>query len=287
VDLEPNYAPAWAGLAEATFAEGDDSNSVAEYSTMTQKALAAADKAITLGPDLAEGFAVRGYIRSWGQWDFQGAADDFRRALVLEPDNPYVLSKYSGSVLMPIGQLDESVAAVEKALKLDPLNADSWRRLGIQQFYRGDQRAAQEALQRSLEINPEQSITAAYLAFTYLLLREPSSALPMSQRATSEAFRLQGAALAEHDLGHAKVAQQQLDDLIAKYEVGAADQIAEVYAWRGDTSQAFEWLEKAYLQHDTALTMVKVDPLLRSLRPDPRYAALLEKMKLQDQRPLY
>lgn len=50
----------------------------------------------------------------------------------------------------------------------------------------------------------------------------------------------------------------------------------------GQKDQAFQWLERAYAQHDGGLTLVKVDPLLRSLRPDPRYAVLLRKMKVQD-----
>ena len=62
----------------------------------------------------------------------------------------------------------------------------------------------------------------------------------------------------------------------------AAFQIAEVYAWWGNTDKAFGWLDRAYLQHDGGLTAVKVDPLLRSLRPDPRYKALLRKMNLPE-----
>jgi hypothetical protein len=55
-----------------------------------------------------------------------------------------------------------------------------------------------------------------------------------------------------------------------------------VYAWFGNKDQAFGWLDRAYLQHDGGLTLLKVDPLLRVLRPDPRYNVLLSKLKLQD-----
>jgi TolB-like protein/Tfp pilus assembly protein PilF len=282
VDLDPSYAPAWAGLAEAILEGAGDCASVAECTIKSHAAQIAADKAISLGPDLADGYAARGYIRAWGLWDFQGAGEDLRRALALEPENSDVLSKYAASVLMPNGRLDEAVSAAEKALKVDPLNADTWRRLGAVQFFRGDYRAAREAMQRSLEINPEQSNTASYLAFTFLVTGDPASALPLSQRATVELFRRQGAALAEHDLGHAPVAQQWLDQVIAKDADGSAFQIAEVYAWWGDKDNAMHWLNRAYLQHDGGLTTVKVDPLLKSLRPDPRYQALLRKMNLPE-----
>jgi hypothetical protein len=110
----------------------------------------------------------------------------------------------------------------------------------------------------------------------------PASALPISKRTTAEIFRHQGAALADHDLGNAKEAQQSLNELISKSATTGAYQIAEVYAWWGNKDQAVQWLERAYAQYDGGLNLVKVDPLQRSLRPDARYAVLLREMKFQD-----
>jgi serine/threonine-protein kinase len=83
-------------------------------------------------------------------------------------------------------------------------------------------------------------------------------------------------------LGHAKEAQQHLAELIAQNAASGAYQIAAVYAWWGDKEAAFQWLDRAFAQHDAGLTVLKVDPLLRKLHSDPRYAALLRKLKLQD-----
>ena len=284
VDLDPKYAQAWAGLAEATSNASNLAASIPEFTSMGQEARTAADKAIALRPDLPDGYIARGFIRAWGQFDFQGAGEDLRRALALEPENSDVLSEYAHSVLMPNARLDEAVSAQKKALELDPLNAFSWLGpgSGIYQYFRGDYRAAREAMQRSLEINPQQSQAASYLAFTFLLTGDPASALPLSKRATNELFRRQGAALAEHDLGHAPAAQQWLDEMIAKDADGGAFQIAEVFGWWGDKDKAIQWLDRAYLQHDGGLATVKVDPLLRSLRPDPRYKAFLNKMNLPE-----
>jgi TolB-like protein/cytochrome c-type biogenesis protein CcmH/NrfG len=282
VDLDPSYASAWAGLAEATTNASDDAKSIAEFTAMRQKAQTAADKAVALRPDLADGYVARGYIRAWVLSDFQGADQDFRRALTIEPENSEALYRYSNSVLMPTGRLDEAVAMAKKALKSDPLNADAWARVGANQFYLGDYLLARESWQRSLEINPQQSWTASSMALTFLLMGDPASALPMSQRASAEEFRLQGAALAEHDLGNIKGAQQQLNELIAKHADSVAYQIAEVYAWWGDKANAFQWLDRAYVQHDGGLALVKVDPLLKRLRPDPRYKALVRKMNLSE-----
>jgi len=171
---------------------------------------------------------------------------------------------------------------VENALKTDPLNSTYWRHLGGIRLFRGDYPGAVDASQRSLDINPEQSNTAAIIGYAFLLEGRPANALAISQRSTARPFRLQGAALAEHDLGHPKEAQQRLNELVANDSSDAAYQIAGTYAWFGDKDQAFHWLDTAYAQHDGGLTIVKADPLLRSLRSDPRYAALLRKMKLQE-----
>jgi hypothetical protein len=69
-------------------------------------------------------------------------------------------------------------------------------------------------------------------------------------------------------------------ELIAKHDTDWAYQIAEVYAFRGESDKAFEWLERAYKQRDPGLTQIKNDPLLKILRHDPRYTDLLKKMYL-------
>ena len=136
------------------------------------------------------------------------------------------------------------------------------------------------AMLSRVEISPDQSFTPFPLGMTYLLEGKPTAAKEIFPRSSNEVFRLTGAALAEHDLGHLPESQRALDDLIARQGHGAAYQIAQVYAWRGETDRAMEWLERARAQRDGGLVLIKVDPLLRSLRGDPRYQALLKKMNL-------
>ena len=104
----------------------------------------------------------------------------------------------------------------------------------------------------------------------------------MSRKIDFAGFRLTGIAMAEHTLRHANESQQALDELLAKYAQEGAYQIAGVFAWRGEKDKAFEWLERAYQQRDEGLSDMKVDPLLNSLRGDPRFKALLGKMKLPE-----
>ncbi len=280
VALDPGYAAAWAGLAMATFWVADSGESVAAIKEGQDRAVAAAEKAIALAPELPDGYLARGFVRVPIQWDFDGSRADLERALALKPDDPDALNNYAGLIARSLGRFPEGIAAARRATELDPLNARVWFTLGSLLSVSGQLGLAREALNRSLEISPDQAFTPFPLGMTYLLEGKPAVAKDIFPRSSNEVFRLTGAALAEHDLGHLPESQRALDDLIARQGHGAAYQIAQVYAWRGETDRAMEWLERARAQRDGGLVLIKVDPLLRSLRGDPRYQALLKKMNL-------
>jgi TolB-like protein len=282
VALDPGYAPAWAGLALATFWVADAAGSLAELTSGQERAVEAAEKAIAAGPDLPDGYLARGFVGVPIRWNFEGSRADFQRALSLRPDDSETLSEYASVVLRPLARLPEAIAALRKAAETDPLNPRIWSSLGNSLAMNGERALAREAFNRSLEISPDQSYTPYNLSLTYLFEREPAAALEISRRSTNEVFRLAGAALAQHDLGREKEAQEALDQLIAHWGHGAAYQIAEIYAWRGDKDRALEWLERAVKQRDGGLVNVKVDPLLSKLRGDARYTAVLKKMNLAD-----
>jgi len=278
--LDPGYAPAWAGLAAATLFRAYEAESAAAVREGKERAFAAAEKAVALGPDLAEGYVARGLVRALAQWDWDGARSDLERALALGPENADALVVYPHTLLRPFGRLPEAVATLRKAIELDPLNPRAWTALGFALLASGQLGPAREAFNWSLEISPEQSFSPYFLGETLLLDGQPVAALAASQRSTSERFRLAGAALAQHDLGHSGDSQQALDELIARFGHSTAYRIAEVYAWRGEKDRSFEWLQRACAQRDGGLLDVKVNPLLRKLRGDPRYTALLKQMNL-------
>jgi len=280
VALDPNYAPAWAGLALATFWVADSAESLAVLKTGQDRAVAAAEKAIALSPDLPDGFLARGFVRVPIQWDWDGARADLQRALELKPDDPDVLSTYAMLVLRSLGRFPEAIAFLRKAAELDPLNARVWSILGNVLSLSGQQQAAREAFNRSLELSPAQSFTPFSLGTTFLLEGKPAEAMVFYPRSTNDVFRLAGVALAEHDLGHPLESQRALDEMIARFGYNGAYQIAEVHAWRGEKDRAIEWLERARAQRDGGLVLLKTDLLLRKLHGDPRYAALLNKIHL-------
>jgi TolB-like protein/cytochrome c-type biogenesis protein CcmH/NrfG len=280
VALDPGYAPAWAALALATFWVADSADSLTAVTTGQERAVAAADKAIALGRNLPDGYLARGFVRVPIQWDFDGARADLQRALSLKPEDPDVLSTYAQVVLRPLGRFPEAITALRKALELDPLNARVWSVLGSTLGGAGDFGAAREALNRSLEISPDQSFTSFHLGTTFLLEGEPAAAMAIYPRSSNEIFRFAGIALAEHSLGHPRESQRALDEMISRFAHAGAYQIAEVYAWRGEKDRALEWLERARVQRDGGFVNVKIDPLLRNLHGDARYTALLGRMHM-------
>ena len=281
IGLDPNYVAAWAWLSVALHDEAEDLPP-AEQAAMRRESLAAAEKAVALGPQVADGYDARGFLRTWDLRDFAGADADYQRARTLAPEDTDVLRGYIGSVLYPTGRIDEGLALAQQVVKADPLNSGAWRVLGGMQYEHGDYAAARESLQRSLDINPEQSNAAAVIVYSYIVEGKPALALPWVDRPTNEVFRDQSAALVQHDLGHQPEAQRHLDSLIAHWANNAAYQIAEVYARWGDKDAAFHWLDRAEQQRDGGMTLLKVDLLLKSLHGDPRFSVLMRKMNLPE-----
>jgi len=99
-------------------------------------------------------------------------------------------------------------------------------------------------------------------------------------RGTSQQARAFLYAIAYHALGRQKESDAALNELITKYRARGAYQIAEVYAFRNQSDEAFEWLDRAYAQRDSGLIGTKVEPLLKSLHNDPRFTAFLKKLNL-------
>ena len=106
----------------------------------------------------------------------------------------------------------------------------------------------------------------------------PQDALPEFERLQIDSQRGVLYAITYYALGRKKESDAALSELIAKYSASDAYGIAEAYAFRNQPDEAFKWLDRAYTQRDGGLIATKVDPLLKSLRSDPRYAAFLKKL---------
>jgi eukaryotic-like serine/threonine-protein kinase len=280
IALDPGYAPAWAGLAEATFWFSDHLPKLADIRRGYDDAVAAADRALALDPDLPQGYATRGLLRASVRWDWKGAGTDFERALRLSPGDAGVHRLYSHIVLRPVGRLTEAIAEARRATELDPLDANAWSTYAAACYADGQLERALGAYDRSIEIEPEQDYAPSRKAMLLLSLGRPAEALTWAERSAAPLNRLWAIAIAAHSLGRTEESRYALDRLIADHAEGAAYQVAWAFTARGEREKAFEWLERAYVQHDSGLLFVKTDPLLRDLRGDPRFAALVRKVGL-------
>ncbi len=278
IALDAQYAPAYARLARAEFLRMAFAETAAESVAAIQGALAAADQAIALAPDLADGYIARGMLRTNVSWDWAGAQADFEKAIALDAGASFAQLSY-GWFQASMGHLPAAIAAHRKATELDPLSGFAWTGLANVLITAGQLPEALQTVNRALAISPDSKFASWVLGATELLQGHPDAALGGFRR-SDEAFRLAGTAMAEHSLGHAKASQAALDDLISRFGQTWATQIADVYAWRGEKDQAFAWLQRAYNQRDVGLSDIKRDVWLNSLHTDARYTALLKKMGL-------
>jgi TolB-like protein/Tfp pilus assembly protein PilF len=278
--LDAQFAPAIAGLAIAQFWVADSAPNAAAVAQGQRHAIELAERAVALDPELTEAYVARGFIRGSLQWDWSGANADFERALVLSPESAEAMLEQARNVLRPLGRFGEAIVAVRRATELDPLNSRAWSALGSLYLATGETKLMRAALDRSLEVNPQQGFAGPWLGVGFLIEGKPEEALGAFGKSTSDIFRLLGTAVANHSLGKERDSQQALEEMLAKHSHDGAYQIADVYAWRGDRDRAFAWLDRACTQHDGGLTLIKADPLMRGIRDDPRYAAVLKRINL-------
>jgi tetratricopeptide (TPR) repeat protein len=276
IKLDSGYARAWVGLAKSRYAQAD-----AEYIPSQngyQKAREAAKRALQLDPNMGEAHAALGWIEMHSDWNWTDADVSYQRALVLEPGNVTVIGG-AGVLAAVMGRFDEAIARTRRAIEIDPLNSVAYRNVGLNLYSAGRHREATTALEKSLELAPEAALTHSILSQVYLAEAQPQQALAEANKEKDPEARLQALALAYHALGRKKESDANLTELIGKFQMQDPYYIAEVYAFRRETDKAFEWLERAYTNRDPELVEIKGDPLLK-LEHDPRYAALLKKMRL-------
>ncbi len=280
VALAPDYAAAYAGLANAhaynaVFAE---TREVSEAERRV--ALEAANKAIALAPDLANAYVVRSWVRFAFEWDWRGAQADMARALALDPGDSMV-QRRNGMLLAVLGRYREALEATKKATELDPMSAPAWSNLG--DLYNSEKQygLARLAMNRALAINSDFSFALGNLGMTELLDGNAPAALALFKREGGSIGRA-GIAMAEHTLGHPKESQQALEGLIKTFSSNSAFQLAWVYAWPGEQVEALKWLDRAFEQRGNDFATIRRDPIFAAMREQPGFTSLVKRIKFPD-----
>jgi tetratricopeptide (TPR) repeat protein len=236
----------------------------------------AVERALALNPNLAAAHTQMGRIKQQLDFDWAGADASYQRAVELEPGNPEAVNGAASSAAI-LGRFDEALRLNRRAVDLDPLNAGSWEILAETEFFMGRLDEAAADVKKSLELNPDVWPGPSMLSQIYVLQGRPQDALPEIERVSYDSFREFLYAIAYHALGREKESDAALSELIAKHPSDSFH-IAEIYAFRNQSDEAFEWLNRAYGQRHAGLIGTKVEPWLKSLHHDPRYAALLKKL---------
>jgi tetratricopeptide (TPR) repeat protein len=241
----------------------------------------AAEKALALDPQLAYAHVVMGWSYRSYDWDWAAADASFRKALELEPGNALAIGNLGVGAAMA-GRWSEAIDLSNKSIERDPLFPNAYATLGFHLLAVNRDEEAEAAFRKALELDPAGAFRHEALGIALLLQGKADAALQEMEQEMDEASRLTGLALAHHALGRRGESDAALAALKSKYATEYAYQVAQVHAFRDEDDLAFEWLERAYAQRDTGLPFIKGDRLLRGLVGDPRYKALLRKLKLPE-----
>ena len=282
---DPTYALAHAGLADAYNSLGWDLFAIMAPAESFPKAREAAKRALELDQNCAEAHAALGWAATAYDWDWVTAEREFRRAIELKPQYGPVHIWYS-HFLKAMGRTKESFEESRRAIECDPLGLVLNMHMGWHYLYLREYPQAIEQLLKTLELDRSFIPARMFLAEAY-------EQIGMFEEAIAE-FR-EALNLANHHpiylagLGHAYAVSgnrdeafntiEELNQLSIKQFVPARG-VAEIYMGLGDKEQAFAWLDRAFEQRNGWLIHVKENQRYDSLRNDPRYADLVQRMNL-------
>jgi len=277
ITLDSAYALAWVGLSRAWRRQAE--YAFVPYEDGYRHAREAADRALVLDPGLGAAYANLAWIQINHDWDWDGAHASVQRALSLNSGDAATVS-IAAFLSDILGRYDEALTEAQRAVALDPLDPTVHEGLGQTYLALNRSQDAIASLRTGLQLSSDSSAFQSELGLAYLSAGLASDALREIEKEPSLPWRLRGEALANYQLGRRREADSSLAELTAQDQAHAAYQIAEVHAFRGETDQAFQWLERAYAQRDGGIPGTKMDPLLNNLRSDPRYSAFLAKVRL-------
>lgn len=281
IQLQPDYAAAWAGVADAYLVRAISGG--CPMSEVTAQAEAAARKAVELDPSLPEGHQALGAWYFYAAWDLPRAEAEIKR--VIELDSGYSDAHHVYSyLLLATNRREESLQEQKRATELDPF-LRNWG-LGFEYIHLRQFDAAINDLKLRVQVLPSDLRTRMTLSYAY---REKGME-PQAEAELEEAYKVAGRADAAQALHRAferggdKAADQWVvNTLKARARTGYVSpmEFAEAYADMGVKDETVKYLEECYATHAPWLIMVQNEPRFDFLHSDPRYQALVRKIGLQ------
>jgi len=277
IKLDGNFAPTWAQRSQVL--QTMATVALIENNDGFRRARESAEKAIALDPNLPTGYLTLALIQINHDWDWDGAMASLNQAAALAPGSADVVANQA-YLARTIGHVDEAIELYKRAIAMDPLRANFHLALGYELYAVGRYDEALAALDRAEELNPH--LSSLHLTRGKIFVRQDQldEALAEMEKESGEWEKFSGEALVYAQLGDRANSDRALKDLIATHQNDCAYQVAEAYAYRNETDQAFRWLDRAVRQRDPGAPELKTGPLMQNLRSDPRFDALLQQMGL-------
>jgi TolB-like protein/DNA-binding winged helix-turn-helix (wHTH) protein/Flp pilus assembly protein TadD len=281
--IDPNYAAAYAGLAESYIVLNGH-----RFLPPTQafpKVHAAALKALELDERLAEAHTSLGSYQWEYEWDKSGAEKEFRRAIELNPSYATAHAWYAEE-LAALGRGDQALAEIKRAREVDPLSLPISVVAGWILYVERDNNQAIDQFQRTLEMDSNFAIAHLYLGRAYVQKGNLEQAIVEAQTATrlsgSHPFYMAWLGYAYARAGNRNEALRILRQLkvISGKKYVASHDVAAIYVGLGEKSKAIAWLNKGYDEHSYTVLQLGVEPEFDSLRSDPRFQDLVQRVGL-------
>jgi serine/threonine-protein kinase len=285
IDLDPNYALAYSGIADAYGFLASSTGGWSPHKAYP-RARAAAQKALELDDALGEAHCSLGFSHLLYDWNWREAERQFKRAIELSPNYPNGHDGY-GFYLKAAGRFDEAIEKGKQVQQLDPLSPFTHVSLGYAYYFARDYEKAIEECNKALEIDKYSTFAYRNLGLAYLQQGKLDSAIAALNKAVT--FSSGGLAF-ESYLGFAygiAGKQAEASEVLANLQEISAQQyvsaysVAMIYLGLRDFDKTFEWLEKAIEERSGFLPFLKVEPMVDALRDDSRFQDLLRRIGLQ------
>lgn len=279
-EIEPSFALAWAGLADAYWWIADSTLPASEALTKTK---AAALRALELDDSLAEAYTALAAAEFSIGYEWTKAEEDFQHAIKLKPN--YAIARWQyGWLLAVTGRFDEAINEMQRAIELDPLSAWMTLDLNVPYALKKDYERAIAQCHKALEL--DRSFYLPHMVLGWIeVTRHGDYAKAIEEFHLAQTMETQPALLAFLGYGYARSGQkgkaaemlQELGRLRSRRFVSSYCE-GLIYLGLDDHGHAMDWLEKAYDERSPWLEWLKVEPVFDPLRSNPRFQALYKKM---------
>jgi TolB-like protein/Tfp pilus assembly protein PilF len=281
IQKDPNYALAYAGLANAYLVLG--ANDLQPRDAYSQ-AEAAAKKALELNDALAEAHYAMAATNFFYYWNFPATEKEISRSLELNP-NYSIAYNLRSSLHLAKGQPNEAIVEVKRALDLDPFSLLLHNKLSTAYYYARDYTAAAEQIRKTMQMDPEAAFLHNDMCMVHAQMGRYDEAIAECQKAII-LQKDDPAALTSLAVTYALRRQRSEAEWILrtvnemqKTKYVSPFYFASIYAALGNKDETFVWLNKAKTERSFIL-FVGIDPLFDKIRSDARYAALMQDIRV-------